>query len=256
MRAMKNFKHLFTTLAVLTLITFGPSPAIGADPAGGAAKIRALVVTGGHDFEKEPFFAMFKSFADVTVQAAEHPKAQALFRPDAARGYDVLVLYDMWQKIDDEAKASFVNLLKDGKGLVVMHHAIANYSDWDQYAEIVGAKYYLKKVTVNGVEKGPSFWKHDVKFTVRIADPTHPVTRGLKDFEIHDETYNLFDVQPGVKPLLTATEPTSGKTIGWAKEYEKSRLVYIQLGHDHFAYENPSLRRLVQQAIRWTARKD
>lgn len=256
MRAMKVFKSLFTIPVVFVLFAVGALSSPGTAPAGESANIRALVVTGGHDFEKEPFFAMFKSFADVAVQAAEHPKAQALFRPDAARNYDVLVLYDMWQKIDEETKANFVNLLKDGKGLVVLHHAIANYNDWSQYAEIVGARYYLKKVTVNGQEKGPSLWKHDVKFTVQIADPQHPVTRGLKDFEIHDETYNLFDVDPGVKPLLTATEPTSGKVIGWAKEVEKSRLVYIQLGHDHFAYENPSLRKLVQQALRWTARKD
>ncbi|MCX7825935.1 MAG: ThuA domain-containing protein, partial [Verrucomicrobiae bacterium] len=99
-------------------------------------------------------------------------------------------------------------------------------------------------------------WKHDVKFKVHIAGPKHPVTRGLKDFEIHDETYKGYDVRPDVQPLLTTDEPLSAPIIGWAKTYEKARVVYIQLGHDHFAYENPNFQKLVAQAIAWVAGKE
>jgi type 1 glutamine amidotransferase len=31
--------------------------------------------------------------------------------------------------------------------------------------------------------------------------------------------------------------------------------VYLQLGHDHWAYENPNYRELVARAIRWVARR-
>jgi uncharacterized protein len=251
---MKKLIPAFPVLLSVWSLVLAPSWAGAAEP--GPSKIRILLVAGGHDYEKEPFLEVFKSFPDVTFQHVEHPKAQTLFRPDAAKAYDILVLYDMWQKIDDNGKASFVQLLKDGKGLVVMHHAIANYNDWDQYEEIIGAKYYLEEKTVNGVKKARSLWKHDVTFTVHVADPDHPVTRGIRDFEIHDETYNLFDVHPGVKPLLTTSEATSAKTIAWAKEYEQARVVYLQLGHDHFAFENPNYRRLVHQSVRWTARRD
>ncbi|HNU99585.1 MAG TPA: ThuA domain-containing protein [Verrucomicrobiota bacterium] len=44
--------------------------------------------------------------------------------------------------------------------------------------------------------------------------------------------------------------------MAWAKTYEAARVVYIQLGHDHLAYENPSFRRLVANAIRWVAKRD
>jgi type 1 glutamine amidotransferase len=30
-------------------------------------------------------------------------------------------------------------------------------------------------------------------------------------------------------------------------------VVYLILGHDHFAYENPNFRELVARSIRWTA---
>jgi type 1 glutamine amidotransferase len=221
-----------------------------------ADKLRVLVVTGGHDFERQPFLALFTGLTNVSFRLVEHPSARALFGPEATNQYDVLVLYDMWQPIDEAAKADFVNLARGGKGVVALHHAIADYNEWDGYAELVGARYYLRPKTVNGVEKARSQYKHDVQIKVKLADRNHPVTRGLADFEIHDETYKGFDVAADCRRLLTTDEPLSGPVIGWTKQNGQSRWVYLQLGHDHFAYENPNYRRLVQQAIAWVAGRE
>ena len=223
------------------------------EPAQGSGKIRVLIVTGGHDFEREPFLQIFKDNPGITWKAVEHPNAHALLRPDAAKEYDVLVTYDLHQEITEQAKADFLGRLKAGKGLVVLHHAIASYQDWPEYTKLIGAHYYLAPKVVDGVNKKRSAYKHDVDFHVKLADANHPVTRGLKDFDVHDETYKWFDVSDDVTPLLTTDEPESNKVIGWAKTYEKARVVYIELGHDHGAYENPSYRQLVKQAIEWTA---
>lgn len=230
-----------------------------------AEKTRILLVTGGHPFERPQFFKMFDDNKDITVHAIEHPDPKKqpdvadpfgpMLKADAAKSYDVIVLYDMWQKITDEAKADFVKLLQDGKGLVVLHHAIANYQDWPEYTKIFGARYYLKPTMVDGVEKPRSLWKHGVTFPVKVVDPAHPVGQGVKDFEILDETYKGYDVLPAVKPLLTTTEETSAPVIGWTHSYGKSRVAFLQLGHDHLAWENPSYQRLVAKAIQWTAGK-
>ncbi len=95
-----------------------------------------------------------------------------------------------------------------------------------------------------------------MNFKIHVADPEHPVTRGMTDFDTHDETYKLFDVAESCHPLLTTDEPLSNKVIAWSKSYKKARVVYIQSGHDHFAYENPNYQQFLRQAIRWTARKD
>jgi len=219
-------------------------------------KIRVLVVTGGHDFEHDPFLKLFSANSGITFRAVEHPNAHALLKPEPAKGWDVLVTYDMHQEITDDAKADFLARLRDGKGLVVLHHAIASYQQWPEYSKIIGARYYLEKMTVNGVEKARSTYQHGMHFTVHVVDPGHPVTRGVKDFEIHDETYNLFDVAQDVHPLLTTDEPESNKLIGWAKTYGPARVVYLQSGHDHFAYENPNYQQLLKQAIRWAAKMD
>ena len=219
-------------------------------------KIRVLVITGGHDFEREPFLKLFKDNSEITFQAVEHPNAHALLKPEAARSWDILVTYDMHQEISDEAKKDFVDRLNDGKGLVVVHHSIGSYQKWPEYSKIIGARYYLEKTTVDGVEKARSAYKHGMHFKIHVVDPNHPVTRGVTDFEIHDETYNLFDVAKDVHPLLTTEEPESNRIIGWAKTYGAARVVYLQSGHDHFAYENPSYQQILKQAIRWAGKRD
>lgn len=250
---MKNirFAILALTVALSAYWAYGGEPA-----AGSAGKIRVLVVTGGHGFEHDPFFQIFKDNPDITYEAVEHPNAHTRLKAEAAKQYDVLVLYDMHQEITDEAKADFVARLKEGKGLVVLHHAIASYQDWPEYAKIIGARYYLQKTVVNGVEKARSLWKEGLHYKLHIADPEHPVTKGVKDYEIHDEAYKLFDVADECHPLVTTDEPLSNKVTGWAKTYEGARVVYLQSGHDHFAYENPNYRQTVRQAIRWVAKRD
>jgi uncharacterized protein len=247
MKPRRNSPSLVPTLILgLSLVCTLPA----------AEKIRLLVVSGGHDFQTNQFLQVFKDNPEVAFQAFTHPQAHAQLRPEAARNYDVMVLYDMWQPITDEAKADFVAFLKAGKGLLILHHAVANYQKWPEYEKILGGRYYLAKTVVEGVEKPQSIWKHDVDFTVRIADPNHPVTRGLKDFQIHDETYGLFDMAPDSHALLATEESTSAKNIGWVRTYESARVAYVQLGHDGLAYRNPNYQRLIAQAIRWVARKD
>lgn len=229
---------------------------IAADPAQKSSdKIRVLVVTGGHAFEEAPFFKLFKDNPGITYQAVEHPNAHALLKAGAAKQWDVLVLYDMHQEITDEAKADLVARLKEGKGLVVLHHAIANYQAWPEYTAIIGAHYYLAATNVNGVAKPRSGWKEGMHFRIQVADQKHPVTQGLSDFDTHDETYKWFDVSKECHPLLATDEPESNKVIAWAKTYKGARVVYIQSGHDHFAYENPNYQQLLKQAIRWTAKR-
>jgi len=38
--------------------------------------------------------------------------------------------------------------------------------------------------------------------------------------------------------------------------YGPARVVYLQSGHDHFAYENPNYQKLVRQAIWWAAHRE
>jgi uncharacterized protein len=217
--------------------------------------IRVLVVYGGHDFEMDAFFQIFKDNPEIAFDAVEHPKAQAMLKAEFARDYDVLVFYDMWQTISEEAKRDLVNRLYEGKGLVGLHHCLASFQRWEEYKNIIGGRYHRQEWFDHGVVQPRSTYRHDVDFTVRVADPDHPVSRGVKDFAIHDETYSSVEVVPEADVLLTTNESSNGPNLAWTKTYGMARVVYLQLGHDRRTYGNPNYRRLVKQAIVWVAKR-
>jgi len=224
-------------------------------PAAEAARLKVLVITGGHGFEEEEFFKVFKDNPGIAFTHAAHGKtdASAYDREDLLT-YDVVVLYDMPKTISEAQKKRFQSLFDKGTGLLVMHHALVSYQGWPEYERIIGGRYPEADGKSGAVSTAVGY-EHDVDVPVTIVPKDHPITAGLKDFTIHDEIYWGFRVQPDVTPLLTTTHPKSGKPLAWARTQGKSRVVYLQLGHDHKAYENPGFRELVARSIRWTAVK-
>ena len=220
--------------------------------AAAAKKIKVLVVTGGHDFEEEPFFAMFKAMDGVDYERAEQKESSEAYDRDLS-GYDVIVLYDMVQKITMAQKLKFAAFLDKGKGVVALHHSLASYQDWNDFQKIIGGKFFTEKRTEGDVEYPQSTWKHDQKLSVKIADKAHPIVQGLKDFELLDEVYGKYIVDPKVKPLLTVDHPLSEKVVGWTHLCGKAPVAYIQLGHGKDAFENAAYRALVKNTIGWAA---
>jgi len=90
---------------------------------------------------------------------------------------------------------------------------------------------------------------------VEIANPDHPITKGMEPFEVVDETYMMPDADPGNEILLTTDNANSTKTVGWTRQYKKSRVFCTPLGHDKLVWAHPSFRQLVQRAIEWCANR-
>jgi len=221
-----------------------------ADPP--AKQIRILVITGGHDYQKEQFNQMLAGLGEnITFQIAELPDAFGMFLPQNRDKYDVLVFYHMWQVISEEQAKVLSECIRSGKPLVALHHSICAFDNWPEYLTIIGGKYFHAPTVINGKEYDACTYIHDVRFRVKISDKDHPVTAGLNDFEIFDETYKGFYVEPGVTPLLSTDEQSSSPVIGWTKQYGKARVVTLQSGHDIPTFENPDFRRLLKRSIEW-----
>jgi len=215
------------------------------------AALRVLIVTGGHDFEEEAFFNMFQNMKSITWKHERFGSgAESSLTVENASTYDVAVFYDMHQAREPHWQ-SWLQVLRRGKPSVFLHHSLGSYVDWTEYQDIVGGHANFSKRIVPGTPNAT--FQHDVSFHVRLADPDHPITAGLHDFDIVDETYDKFSVKPEVHSLLTTDQPGSGRIVGWTNAYGGSRVVYIQLGHDHTAYDNPNYRALVERSILWTA---
>ena len=214
--------------------------------------IRILVITGGHEYKITEFNQMLEALGkDIQYQISELPGAYDMFLPENRNKYDVLVFYHMWQTITDEQAKVLSDCIRQGKPLVVLHHSICAYDDWPEYVNIIGGKYFHKPTTIKGKEYPACSYIHDLHFTVKIINPADPVTKGLTDFDIFDETYKGFYVDENVTPLLSTDEPSSTPVIGWSKMYGKARIVTLQSGHDVATFENPNFRKLLRQSIEW-----
>jgi type 1 glutamine amidotransferase len=217
-------------------------------------RLKVLVVTGGHGFNREPFFAMFKANEEIVFAEAKHSYyADAYERPDLY-DFDVVVLYDMPKAITAAQKERALHLFKKGRGLVVLHHAIVSYQHWDEYEKIMGGR-YPEEDGKSGVVTDLVGYQHDVDLNVKVVAKDHPITQGLNDFTIHDEIYWGYRVSKDVTPLISTDHPKSAKPLGWVRQEGKSRIVYIQLGHGPEAHQNPNYQKLLRQSIRWAAGK-
>ena len=256
------------------------------------AETNVLLVTKGHPFDRDAFAAIFESFAEVATTTVEQPAAQRLLEPAAASPYDAIVFYDMpgiefrpgapplFHPPPPELVDGFHQLLDAGKGLVFLHHAIAGWPAWPEYADIVGGRFLYQPGELRGELLPDSGYRHDVRHRVRVVHPSHPVCAGLDaSFEIVDELYLFRAFEDRVEPLLRSdypfvdehfhsaanaiegrfgsregwSHPPGTDLIGWTHRYRSSRIVYLACGDGPSAYASPELRRLIRNAIAFVA---
>lgn len=219
--------------------------------------MRVLVITGGHEYNAQTFNDMLNSLGDgMTFRTVEFPAAFDEFLPQNRDTYDVLLFYHMWQSITPEQENNFAECIRSGKPVVALHHSICAFDDWEEYRRIIGGKYFHKKTIIDGKEYEPCSYIHDLHFRAIIADRNHPVTKGVQDFDLFDETYKGYWVDPSVKPLITTAEASSTPVIGWTKNYGKAKIVVMQSGHDSPTFQNPDFRQLLKQAIEFVRQQE
>ena len=239
---MSRIRLAMVLLATLGL-TAGPSAGRGQ---AGAAPLRVLVVTGGHDYPTS-FYTLFEAPGIVW---AHETTSEAAYRRDLRPGYDVLVLYDMPATLSAAGRANLQAFAESGKGIVVLHHALCSHNDWDWYRDLIGARYQ-----VEGQPGRPaSSYRHDETIPVAKARP-HPITRDVALTEIYDETYKGMWLAPTNTVLLTTTHALADPPLAWISGYSPSRVVAIQPGHGREAHRHAGYRALVRNAIAWAGRR-
>ena len=249
-------KHLRFVVFLALGIGLCGLPAGAADkPPAGKTKLRVVVVVGGHGYDTKQFPKTFEGNDDIAFEIRDMKKkgAAGLFEDVTDWPYDVMVLFNFGQDPSEKERANFLKLMDRGVGLVILHHAIAGFPNWDEYEKILGAKYYLAPVEKDGVKYARSVWKEGVDIKVHVEDPNHPITKGVKDFTLHDETYTKWTYHPGNRLLLTTDNPLNNKQLAWVRTYRKSRVFFFQLGHGPGAFLDKSFQHVVAQGIRWCA---
>lgn len=240
-------------------VTLGPRAGETATPQDTAPKparardgaVRVLVVTGGHAYEPS-FYSVFEGYDDmVWTHAASQKDA---FRPKFLERFDILVLYDMANDLADAERKALQAFAGSGKGIVSLHHAIVDYTQWPWWwEEVIGGKYFEKPLGDHAASK----FKDDVPMVVRPAPgmANHPVVRGLGELVVEDECYKGMWHSPRIKVLMETDNPLNDRPVVYIGPWEKSRVIYVQLGHGSKTHRHPSYRRLVHNAILWSAGK-
>ncbi|WP_419813719.1 ThuA domain-containing protein [Glacieibacterium sp.] len=275
----------------LTAPPVAPPPAAAPNapprmPQGGRGPIRVLVITKGHEFEREQFNQMLDSLGDdITYTHVDHPAADLLMNPTAGKNFDVYLFYDLggpgvrtpradgtidrvYPNPSPQLKRDFPALLKAGKGMVFMHHASAAWAHtWPEYSEVIGgACDWYAPITVRGILDPRHGYYQKTKQHITVVDKNSPITKGLGDgFDTTDEAYACAFFEDSVHPLLrtdfTPPDPLVNlnpkrkfsNLSAWYKSSENSPVFYVQIGHDHTPWEQPEYRLLLRNAIKWAA---
>ena len=214
---------------------------LAAEPAGPAVKI--VVVTGGHPYDVPNFEKLFQSLEGIQTTFQTMDKFVA--SPAAARdSFDAVLFYHMLMPTPkDKALEALEHLGSTQQGLFVLHHALLAYPKWQVWTDIMG------------IANRKFGYYHDQKLHINVLDPQHPITKGMKSWDMADETYTMADAGQGSEILLTTDHPKSMKTIGWTRQYKKSRVFCLESGHDNQPWADPNYRQVVRRGLLWCARK-
>lgn len=252
--------------------------------------LRAFCAVKGHAFDRNAFEEMLRACgAEPTI--VDQPAAAAMIEADLLCDYDVVVLHDMWgldfrapreerpAPVDPRAalKAGWARILARGTGVLAIHHAIASWPAWDDYARMLGGRFLYREGELDGSPRQDSGYCPNARYTA--ATVPHPVTEGVAGrFELDDELYAMEVLESeGLQPLLTRVSdiaperflsarnavrriegepwspPNDLRLIGWAKTADASRVVYFQPGDGPQTFGHPEYRRLVANALDWIA---
>ena len=237
--------------AVLLLLAALAAAAADLPPHPVPNRLRVLIVTGGHGFDQEPFFAMFDRMPEILWgHAAYGGAAEKYLEPDSRKRYDVLLFYDMNQNVGPQVEL-LEQTLAEGKPAVFLHHAIGSYPKWTEYRDLVGGHANFGGERIPGAPNTKFF--HDVWMHVRLAEPRHPITEGLRSFDIYDEAYKDVESAPSGQILLETDYADSDRAIAWTHDYKGARIVYLQLGHGPQSFSHPIFETLLRRSLLWGA---
>ncbi len=160
--------------------------------------IRAGVKTHGPNQHDHPrFLEEWKSLlAQRGIKAdgaLEFPSASQL------ENTDVLIIYAQdGMKVIGEQRALFEKFLQRGGGLIVLHDGVvsANENEWAK--KVQGGSWR------GDGEKKTKWYEGEVG--IYFVDTTHPITKGLSNFDWKDEIYYDMDMSPDARVLATSFE--------------------------------------------------
>ena len=150
-------------------------------------------------------------------------------------------------ELDTRLKQNFVEYLKNGGGLVLIHAGIASFRKWPEFENITGTRFVSHP------------WGSGSNVVLKNDEPKHPVNACFceeANIDMQDEIYQfkgtdlrkkfrvLFSVDLGKSTVPAGVKkrfrrPDNDFPLSWVRNYGKGRIYYCALGHQHNIFWNP-----------------
>lgn len=170
--------------------------------------------------------------------------------------FDALVFASTTGELDlqDDQKRDMMSFIKDdGKGFVGIHAALDTNYKWPEYGEMIGGWF----------DEHP--WG-TFDAPIIVEDPNFPAVRHFpKEFVKYDEIYQPKSWSREKVNVLLSLDPNKldynnnpkvhrldhDFAVAWSKMHGKGRVFYSTLGHTKESWDDPDIRTMYFEAIKW-----
>ncbi|MBN1893286.1 ThuA domain-containing protein [bacterium] len=201
----------------------------------------------GHEPEKcVGIFAPWMESLGARVKVSD--SLDAYLDQDQMKAADLIVQVYTMGTIKPEQEKGLLETVRGGAGLAGWHGGLADsFRQNTEYQFMTGGQWVAHP---GGV----------IDYRVQITDQTDPVTRDIRDFDMHSEQYYMH-VDPNNKVL--ARTVFSGEhaswiegcavPVVWKKMYGKGRVFYSSLGHVAADFNVPEALEIMKRGILWAS---
>jgi type 1 glutamine amidotransferase len=268
------WQYAFGVVFLLSLVTASPA----AEP-----KPKALIIDGQNNHGNWPQTTkMMKKYLEdtglfaVDVATTAKQGTDPNFKPEFSK-YAVVISNYNGAPWPEETKKAFIDYVKGGGGLVIVHAANNSFGDWKEYNEMIGLGgwggrneksgpyVYLNAEGKTIRDASPGGGGHhgpQHPFAIITRDPEHPITKGLPKewMHVNDELYDKLR-GPGEHMTILATayaDKAKGGTgnhepMLMTLQYGKGRIFHTPMGHGNDSQECVGFITCLQRGTEWAA---
>jgi uncharacterized protein len=220
----------------------------------------ALIYYGGWEGHKPEITTLIVTDwllkQNFNVAAVNLDKNPELLNSESLTDFDLIVPNCTMSQLTADKLLGLANAIKTGTGFAGFHGGMADsFRRADNYHSIVGGQFVGH----------PGDDADKAQYEVRIKDKDHEITKGVEDFEVTTEQYQMH-VDPSIHVLADTLFPAiddgtytpNGKTnmpVAWTRYYGEGKVFYITLGHRPDIFAIPQVETLLTNGMRWAARK-
>ena len=247
---MKIMVALALLFASATAVAAAPAaPPRSTDALAANGWIPVLIVSGSdafHDWRRTTpqLRAQLKDSGRFDVRVVED--AEALAAPGMLANYRAVLLNGQAPRSSAALRRSLQRYVEGGGGLVALHWAVDNFSDWPGFADLLGRVW----------REGTSVEEHG-RFDVTVAQP-HPITAGMPNFSTADREAVHYRLRGTAKVdvLATARSNKTGEAVPVMITHRvgRGRVFFSPFGHSVASREDPDVATMIVRAAEWAAK--